>query len=174
MQFATYESHSELYSHLRLQRNYRKERDGFFLRAESFYNVSSELDRREREYGRALRHYGEKSLHMQSHGEAFLSLINYRFGDESLFFLDEPEAALSPARQLSLLVQIDRLANFGSQFIIATHSPILMSYPNSTMYFLSEEGITETTWTETEHYQLTKTFLNAPEAFLKRLFVEPK
>ncbi len=114
--------------------------------------------------------YGGKSLHKQSYGESFISLVINRFGGQGLYILDEPEAALSPSRQMTLLSQLHQLVEKGSQFIIATHSPILMAYPNAGIFTLDDAGMTITAYEETEHYQLTKNFLNHPEQMLHYLF----
>lgn len=161
-----------LHDYLRFDRTpgHRRETDGFFLRAESFFNVSTEIDELEKvEPGKMYRNYGGKSLHQLSHGEAFIALVQNRFHDESLFFLDEPEAALSPARQLVLLKEIHWLVQSGCQFVIATHSPILMAYPNSTLYWLDQDGISKRDWDDIEHVDLTRAFLNSPKAFLRHL-----
>ncbi|NJD05171.1 MAG: AAA family ATPase [Methylococcaceae bacterium] len=141
--------------------------DGFFMRAESFFNFASYLD------GVSdFRAYGGKSLHAQSHGESFLALFDNRF-EQGLYILDEPEAALSPQRQLSFLKIIHDLESPGhAQFLIATHSPILLAYPGATIYLFSESGIVETEYQDTEHYIVTKDFLNAPERYFKFLFVD--
>lgn len=141
--------------------------DGFFLRAESFYNFASYLDEVS-----TLRAYGGKSLHRQSHGESFLALFENRF-EQGVFLLDEPEAALSPQRQLTFLRIIHALAEpKQAQFIIATHSPILLAYPGATIYHFDEGGIHRVDYRETEHYQLMRDFLNAPERFFRHLFSE--
>lgn len=116
--------------------------------------------------------YGGISLHKQSHGESFLALVQNRFGGEGLYLLDEPEAALSPTRLLTLMAQINQLVKENSQFIIATHSPILMAFPNACLYQLTETGIEQVDYRETEHYCLTKRFLNDPEQILRYLFSE--
>lgn len=164
IRFSSKHTHSNLDKYLKLSRSFKKPKDGFFLRAESFYNVASYVD----EIG-YLETYGGKSLHEQSHGESFISLLNNKFRGNGLYILDEPEAALSPARQMTALAIIHELVNAKSQFIIATHSPILMAYPNSTIYWLSETGIEEIEYTKTEHYEITKTFLNQTESMLKAL-----
>lgn len=165
--FETVSSASDLQEGVRLVRNPRRERDGFFLRAESFFNVATTID----SLGIDLAGYGGKSLHAQSHGESFLALVEHRFREDSLFLLDEPEAALSPQRQLSLLVLVDELVQRARcQFVIATHSPILMAYPESKIVELSEEGLREIPWTETEHFRITRDFLAAPERFFRTLF----
>lgn len=177
MNFSTLETHSELHKLLRPIRSAFRPSDGFFLRAESFYNVSSEieaLDEESTRFGLPLLSdsYGGKSLHRQSHGESFLSLVVHRFGGNGLYLLDEPEAALSPSRQLSLLSLLHDLVKDGSQFLIATHSPILMAYPGADILLLGEEGIARSAYEDTEHYLLTKTFLDNPHRMLRHLFKE--
>ena len=144
-----------------------KTTDGFFMRAESFFNFATYLDGVSDYMS-----YGGKSLHQQSHGESFLALFDHRF-EQGLYILDEPEAALSPQRQLSFLkIMHDLEAPGHAQFLIATHSPILLAYPGATLYSFSSEGITEAAYRDTEHYLVTKNFLNAPERYLKHLFAE--
>lgn len=174
--FASKETHSLLYQSLIVVKGVKRPRDGFFLRAESFYNVATEVDRLD-EIGissqrQFLDNYGGKSLHNQSHGESFMSLVLNRFKGNSLFILDEPEAALSPTKQLSLLVKINELAKQNCQFIIATHSPILLAYPNADLYVLNEDEIKLTAYKDTEHYTITKQFLNNTEKMLNYLFEE--
>lgn len=113
-----------------------------------------------------------KSLHKQSHGESFLALIHNRFGGNELYILDEPEAALSPTKLLTLIAEINELTKNISQFIIATHSPILIAFPNAHIYQLTENGIDTVTYIETEHYKLTKNFLDNPKRMLKYVFEE--
>ena len=163
--FSTNNTHSDLYRFLILSKGVKRPKDGFFMRAESFYNLASQIDRDPE----LINSYGGKSLHAMSHGESFLKLISNRFWGEGLYVLDEPEAALSPQGQFALLVFIAELADSGSQFIISTHSPILMAYPGAQIYVLTESGITLTPYQETEHYILTKQFLNQPEGMLKQL-----
>jgi len=148
---------------------YRRTADRFFFRAETVFDLASSLERQERHNPAAMDKYGEKSLHNRSHGEAFLAIVQNRMEGESFFLMDEPEAALSPTRQLTLLREIDLLVRDGCQFIIATHSPILMAYPDARIYEFGDHGIRETTYTETEHYQITKSFLDRPEAYLRHL-----
>lgn len=159
--FSTHESHSALHQHLRLSRGVSAPRDAYFLRAESFYNVSSEIER----LG-VLKHYGGRSLHQQSHGEAFLTLFMERFKKHGFFILDEPEAALSPQRQLAMLSRMHDLVEQKSQFIIATHSPILMAYPNATIYECGERGIHPVAYEETEHYRVMHDFIANPKRML--------
>ena len=173
--FATYESHSVLHDHLRLVRGFERPRDGFFLRAESFYNVSSEIERLDEEPwgGPPIKSYfGGKSLHVQSHGESFLTLFMERFRGQSFYMLDEPEAALSPQRQLALISRLHQLVGQRCQFIIATHSPILMAYPNALIYEFGEHGIREIAYQDTEHYRVTHDFLANPERMLTILMGE--
>jgi len=146
---------------------------GFFLRAESFYHFASYLDRLAAE-DPSFRYdgYGGRSLHEQSHGESFLSLFVNRFGSRarSLYLLDEPEAALSPARQLAFLRILHKHAQSGrAQFIIATHSPILLGFPGAVICSFDGGEIRKVAWEETEHYQITKGFLNRPDLYLKEL-----
>ena len=109
-------------------------------------------------------------MHEQSHGESFLALVKNRFGPNGLYILDEPEAALSPSRQLSLLIRMHELVEAGSQFIIATHAPIVLAYPGATIYMLDANGISAVRYDETEHVSLTRDFLNERERFLTRIF----
>lgn len=171
--FSTRETHSPLCDYLKIIKGIRKEQDGFFLRAESFYNVASQIDELDTQPAAApliRESYGGVSLHSQSHGESFMSLVQNRFGGNGLYILDEPEAALSPSRQFTLLAQMNKLVKMNSQFIIATHSPILLAYPDADIYVLREDGIELTPYVETEHYQLTREFLNNPQRMIKYLF----
>jgi predicted ATPase len=170
--FGTRISHSPLHEYLRVAKGIRRPNDGFFLRAESFFNVATEIERLDSEEGgpRVIDSYGGKSLHEQSHGESFMALMLNRFGGSGLYLLDEPEAALSPQRQLSALARIHDLVKAGSQFIIATHSPILLAYPDAYIYSCSSEGIELTEYIETEHYRVMHDFLANPERMLKVLF----
>ena len=165
--FATKETHSALHEYLVVERNPGHFTDGYFLRAESFYNVATEIDHLGLEYG-----YGQKSLHAQSHGEAFLSLLLNRFQGYGVYLLDEPEAALSPQRQLSVLTLLHRLVYHRSQLVITTHSPILLAYPHARIYSFSETGIVPVNFTDTEHYQITKDFLNRHERMIELLLTE--
>lgn len=147
----------------------KKISDGFFMRAESFFNFASYIDELAQDDNRILKAYGGRSLHEQSHGESFLSLFNNQF-ENGVYILDEPEAALSPARILAFMTVINQLEQNGrAQFIIATHSPILICYPGAAIYQFDEKGISETTYQETEHFTLTKAFLENPELFLRHL-----
>ena len=172
--FSSQATHSNLHQYITVVKGVKRPKDGFFLRAESFYNVASEVDRLNREGPSSLvDSYGGKSLHEQSHGESFLSLVLNRFHGDGIYILDEPEAALSPSRQMTLLYWINELVKQGSQFIIATHSPILMAYPDADIYLTDlENKITLTQYKETEHYKLTRDFLNYPEQMISYLFKE--
>ena len=165
--FSTRASHSGLYRCLRLVRGAQRNLDGFFLRAESFYNVATNVD--DLDDGRLLPYYGGTSLHSQSHGESFLSLIEHRFAGHGLYILDEPEAALSPMKLMTLMVLMDQLVKDGSQFFISTHSPILMTFPGAEILELSANGIRPVQYRDTEHFQITKRFLDAPERMLAAL-----
>ena len=143
--------------------------DGFFMRAESFFNFASYIDELAVDDNRILKAYGGRSLHEQSHGESFLSLFSNQF-ENGVYILDEPEAALSPARILAFMAVISQLEKNGrAQFIIATHSPMLICYPGATIYQFDESGVHETTYQETEHFTLTKSFLDNPELYLRYL-----
>ena len=163
--FSTQDSHSELWK-LLTPIKFISPDDGFFLRAESFYNTSSYLD----QSGSLLERYGSKSLHKRSHGESFLALVQNRFEGHGLYLLDEPEAALSPQRLLSLLVVMHDLVEQDSQFIIATHSPLVMAFPDAEIKLFDEDGIHTVNYRDTEHYQITKQYINDPERMLDLLF----
>lgn len=172
--FSTFDSHSELCEGIRITRGIKREKWGYFLRAESLYNVlSKEEDYRDgmpKEYYYA--QYGGKSLHEHSHGESFLALMQNHFEPDGLYILDEPEAALSPQRQLTLLIEINRLAKQGAQFLIASHSPILLGLPEAEILSFDEEGVHPCSYEETESYQVTELFINNREYFLERLLSE--
>jgi predicted ATPase len=169
--FSSRSTHSDMYKWLRLGRGVRGKRrsDGFFLRAESFYNVASEIENLGLEglYGT-----GGVSYHAQSHGESFIDLMTNRLRGDGLYLLDEPEAALSPQRQLAFLGAMHELVQRESQFIIATHSPIIMAYPHATIYEFAPSGIRQVAWRDTEHFRVTQAFLNRPEQMMRMLFEE--
>lgn len=169
--FSSYQSHSNLNEYLTVIKGVFRPEDGFFLRAESFYNVASEIEKLD-EDGKLINRYGGISLHEQSHGESFMSLFLHKFKENSLYILDEPEAALSPARQMTMIARMHELVRAGCQFIIATHSPIIMAYPEAEIYTLNEDGYTKMSYKETEHYQITKAFLDAPDRMLNILLEE--
>jgi predicted ATPase len=164
--FATRATHSELSDYLGLVRAPRRPTDAYFLRAETFYNVASAAE----QYGVAEQHGGGKSPHEQSHGESFMALVLHRLRGNGLYLFDEPEAALSPTRQLSLLAAMHQLVASGSQFIIATHSPILLGYPDATIYDFNDAGVRTVAYTDTEHYVITRAFLGDPSRMLRELF----
>ena len=168
--FSTEASHSELYDYLRVARGIIRPRDGFFLRAESFYNVASNIDQLDREGGGGMpiiASYGGVSLHRQSHGESFLSLVENRFGGKGLYILDEPEAALSPRGVIRLMQNMDDLVQDDSQFIIATHSPMLLTFPGAEIYQIKEDGIESVRFQDTDHYRTTVRFLQNPESAIE-------
>lgn len=166
--FNTRASHSELNRFLRVARGVKKPGDGFFLRAESFFNVATEIERLDSEGSgpRVIDSYGGRSLHEQSHGESFMALMMNRFGGRGLYLLDEPEAALSPQRQLAVLSRMHDLVQEESQFIVATHSPILMAYPDAAIFSFSQDGITKVDYYDTEHYLVMHDFLANPKRML--------
>lgn len=171
--FSTQNTHSCLGDYVRLAK-FGKPRDGYFLRAESFYNLATEienLDKEESGWAPIIWSYGGKSLHEQSHGESFFSLFINRFGGNGLYILDEPEAALSPQRQLAFLVRLDELVKSGSQVIIATHSPILLAYPQSKIIQITEQGFEEIDYKKTDHYLTYRAFLASPENMMEKLGV---
>lgn len=171
--FGTRNTHSSLYSYIRLSKSFKRYEDGFFLRAESFYNVATNIDELDEAPGKAPKikdSYGGISLHEQSHGESFLTLMIERFSGKGLYLLDEPEAALSPTRQLAVLSRLHQLIEAESQFIIATHSPILMAYPGALIYQIDNSGIYPIKYRDTEHYEITRAFLENPEPLLRELF----
>ncbi|WP_294469155.1 AAA family ATPase [uncultured Ruminococcus sp.] len=165
--FATNETHSPLYEHLRVIKSFSRPRDGFFLRAESFYNAASYIDSLG---SRVLNSYGGVSLHEMSHGESFFALVMNRFRGDGLYILDEPEAALSPQRQMGLLIRMNKLVQKNSQFIIATHSPVLLAYPDALIYELDEREIARRRYEETETVSVSKAFLNDPKRMIAKLF----
>ncbi len=164
--FSTYDSHSELHEALRLIKGARKTAWGLFLRAESFYNVAT----KEEEYSRI----GGISmeLHQKSHGESFLQMMQDSFHKNSVYIMDEPEAALSPQRQLTLLAEMNRCVRQGSQFIIATHSPILLGFPDAQILEFDEDGIREIPYEDTGSYRITSLFIRDRERIFHDLFRE--
>jgi predicted ATPase len=162
--FSTHQTHSDLHDKLSLIKGSKRPENSFFLRAESFYNLATNID----EIG-AIKSYGYVSLHEQSHGESFFAVIMNRFTGNGLYILDEPEAALSPAKQLALLVRMDELIGKNAQFIIATHSPIVMAYPDSTVYELTDGNFNVVKFDETEHFKVMKSFMDEPKRMLEML-----
>lgn len=166
--FSTYDSHSGLYSAIKLIKGYRRAEGGYFLRAESFYNVAT----KEMEYTDP-RHPSQR-YHDRSHGESFMSLLQRWLGSTGVFLFDEPEAALSPQRQLALLAEIYHSAGRGSQFIIATHSPILLAIPGAAILTFDDGQVRPCSYEETSSYQITKMFLNDRERMLRELLSDPE
>jgi predicted ATPase len=167
--FSTRDSHSRLAQELRLLRSLRRPRTDFFLRAESFFTAATYLESLE---DNPLKAYGGRSLHEQSHGESFLSLLNERFGPDGLYLLDEPEAALSAQNCLTCLRRMNQLVEEGSQFIVATHSPILLAYPGALIYECGEGGLRRVDYDDAEPVRMTRAFLAAPDRFLDLLLDE--
>ena len=170
--FSTRPSHSVLCDHLRIRKGCRRRRDGFFLRAESFYNVASNIDDLDADGGgpRVIDSYGGTSLHAQSHGEGFMALLENRFGGRGFYILDEPEAALSPMSVMRLMGHMRRLVDDESQFVVSTHSPMIMALPGADVVLIDERGLARVDYRETEHYQVMRHFLEDPERMLCYLF----
>lgn len=164
--FSTRPTEYELGRSLRLRRSPRKPRTGFFLRAESYYNVATEIERLD-----LAKAYGG-SPHERSHGESFLDLAVHRFGRDGLYLLDEPEAALSVRGAMALLARMHELADQGCQFVVATHSPILLALPGATIVQLDETGPRRVPYDEAEPVDLTRTFLTDPDRLL-RILLKP-
>ncbi len=162
--FSTYDSHSELCNAIRLIRGYNNPGWGYFLRAESFYNVASAED----EYSKGP--YGvPMHFHEKSHGESFLAMAQSNFKGNGVYMLDEPEAALSPQRQLTLLLKIVECARDNAQFIIVTHSPILLGIPGAEILSFDGGCIHPCEYEETEGYQVTEMFINNRKQILNQL-----
>lgn len=171
--FATRATESSLGEHLLLRWGAAKPRTGYFLRAESFYNVATEIERLEQEDPGLLPAYGGRSLHERSHGESFMDLAIHRFGPKGLYLLDEPEAALSPRGCLALVRRIGDLVEQGSQFVIATHSPILLAVPSATILQIDADGsVAPVSYDEAEPVILTRAILGDPQRFLHHLFAD--
>lgn len=169
--FSSKDTHSELCNFIKLIKGVKRPRDNFFLRAESFYNFATNIDELDSEPGFGppiINSYGGDSLHEQSHGESFWAIFLNRFRGNGLYILDEPEAALSPSRQMAMITRIHELTKKDSQFIIATHSPIIMAYPDSLIYQIKDD-IQSVKYEDTEHYQVTRTFLNNSKKMLEML-----
>lgn len=161
--FSTYDSHSVLCEAMRLSKGYRRASHGYFLRAESFYNVAT----KEMDYADVF--HPSMKYHERSHGESFLSIAQSQLGPDGVYMFDEPEAALSPGRQLSLLMEIDRCAKNGSQFLIATHSPILLGIPDAEILTFDSGPVHPCSYEETDSYQVTEMFINHRKQILGRL-----
>jgi predicted ATPase len=167
--FGTRPSHSPLHTKMRMTRTPRRCKDGYFLRAESYFNVATEIERLDEDPQggpRVIDSHGGRSLHEMSHGQSFLALFENRFRGNGFYVLDEPEAALSPQRQLMFLARLHELVRAQSQFVIATHSPIILAYPHAQIYEVGPDGVSRASYDDLEHVRLTKRFLNRPETFL--------
>ena len=169
LRFETRASVSELHEHLRLVRGARRPRTGFFLRTESFFNVATQVEQLGAEIAAA---YGDRPLHEQSHGESFISLVTNRFSGDGLYLLDEPEAALSVRGVLALMRRMHDLVAEGSQFLVATHSPILLGLPDALIYGLDGDGFRQVEYDDVEHVELTRSFLADPPRFLRHLLAD--
>ena len=165
--FSTFDTHSELCGAIRLTRSVRRPAWGYFLRAESFYNVATKEEEYSRGPGGRPQHFHEKS-----HGESFLALVQNTFRCDGFYLLDEPEAALSPQRQLTLLAEVDRLARDGSQFIVVTHSPILLGLPGAEILSFDDGAIHPVKYEDTDSYKVTEMFINGRERVLHHLLGE--
>ncbi len=168
--YATRQSHSPLGDWLRLHRGARRPRTDFFLRAESLFTGSTYLEQLPDD---PLAAYGGRSLHEQSHGESFLTILLHRFGAEGLYILDEPEAALSAQNCLTFLARVRQLVHDGSQLIVATHSPLILSYPGALIYECGERGLEPIDYDDAEPVRLTRLFLQDRERFLHELLADP-
>ncbi len=166
--FSTRASHSGLNQYLRLTRSARRVKDSYFLRAESYFNVATEIEALDEGGGgpKIIDSYGGRSLHEQSHGESFFALFMNRLRGDGLYFLDEPEAALSPTRQLAFLTRLHELVQAGAQFLIATHSPILLAYPDASIFLMADTAPRPIAYRETEHYAVTRNFLTRTDQML--------
>lgn len=162
--FSTRASHSSSFEAIRLAKEPTTPADSYFVRAESFYNLATEVER----LGGIS--YGDAPLHEQSHGESFFALFENRLSNHGLYLMDEPEAALSPTRQIAFLALLRDLIRNGSQLVIATHSPIIMAYPDAWIYHLTSRGIERIAYEDTEHYRITHRFLSSPQSVLAQLF----
>ncbi|HVI44235.1 MAG TPA: AAA family ATPase [Chitinophaga sp.] len=173
--FSTRASHSALHQYINIARAPVRHKDGFFLRSESFFNIATNIEQLDAEGGGGapvIDSYGGVSLHEQSHGESFWALFMHRFSGNGLYILDEPEAALSPMRQMSMLTRMHELIQQDSQFIIATHSPIVMAYPDAVIYEMTTDGISKRNYTETENYRVSHQFINNYKGMVKILLGE--
>lgn len=164
--FSTYNSHSELCEAMTIFKGYRRPKFGYFLRAESFYNVATkEIDYSDDDHP-------SKGYHQKSHGESFLAIAQDYMGADGVYIFDEPEAALSPQRQLTLLINIYRCAQEGAQFIIVSHSPILLGMPDAEIFSFDNGTIHPCQYEDTDSYVITKTFVNNRQHFLNQLLNE--
>jgi predicted ATPase len=173
--FKSTATHSALHNYLIITKGFKQIKDGYFLRGESFYNVASEIDKLDEDnppfsLPKIIDSYGGLSLHEQSHGQSFWALFMNRFSGNGVYILDEPESALSATKQIAMLSKINNLVGKNAQFIIATHSPILLSYPNAWIYEMSENKIAKVKYEESEVYRVYKAFLDHPQRILDEIF----
>lgn len=169
--FSTQDTLSSLYRYMRLVRGARHPRDAYFYRADTYYNLATEMRRLDAtpSFDPEIKtYYGGKDLHELSHGQSVIRLLEYRFKPTGVYVMDEPEAALSPMRQLEAIAAIRRLSNEGAQFILATHSPIIMAIPGANIYELSMSGVVETSYERLQHVRLYRQFLEDPRSLLDR------
>lgn len=170
--FATYKSYSALHNHIRLTKSHLRAQDGYFFRAESYYNVISEIEELDKvgSFGPLIKtYYGGVCLHDMSHGESFRALIMNRLNSSGIYLFDEPESSLSPNSQLSLMVKIKKLVELDSQFVICTHSPLLMGFPDADIYEITADGINGAQYEELAPVQIVKYFLNNRDKMLSEL-----
>lgn len=153
-----------LHNYLKYARSFARPKDHYFLRAESFYNLATFID----EEG-STRDFDDKSLHWRSHGEAFMAILQKKLRGKGLYIFDEPEAALSPQRQLSALAIMHELVKDDSQIIMATHSPIFMAYPGATLLSIDDGQLVEITFEETDHYKIYDLFFKNHQGLLHNL-----
>lgn len=169
--FSNYNDVSELSNAVRLSKGIRKASFGYFFRAESFFNLSTKAEEYDNEIYSGYSSYGHNNLHSQSHGESFLAFFQ-KYNGQGLYIMDEPEAALSPQRQLTLLMQIVKMAQKGSQFIIVSHSPIMLGIPDADIISFDGDGLHRCEYEDTESYQVTEMFINNRRALLNQLLGE--
>ena len=181
--FNTRQSHSHIYQHITTSRGVHRHTDGFFLRSESFFNMATEIENLDTDdvddpfaykvsTPNIINSYGGTSLHEQSHGESFWSLFLHRFSGNGFYILDEPESALSPSKQMAMLLRMHELIDDNSQFIIATHSPILLAYPDALIYEFSSEGVHVKEYQQTQLFQTYNDFFRNPAYVVQRLLRE--
>lgn len=177
-QFSTRRSHSSLHTAIRFAKEPVRPSTSFFLRSECYFNLASDIEALDAATPitwwnpAIIDRYGKTSLHEQSHGESFFALFRYRFRNHGLYFLDEPEAAMSPKRQLEFLVLLNDFVEHGAQFVIATHSPLLMAYPQAWIYNFDHAPLEIIPYQETTHYQVSKKFIKHPQQAMAYLWSE--
>jgi predicted ATPase len=173
--FSTMDTHTSLHDYLRIAKDSKPIRDVFFYRAETYYNFASEMKKLDAEpsFDPEIKHaYGGKELHQLSHGQSVIQLFRHRFRSNGVYIMDEPEAALSPGRQLEVIVHVQRLAAAGAQFIIATHSPILMAIPGAKIYEVRDDGLSEADYDSLDQVAIYKRMLNDRKRFVQSLIAD--